>query len=143
MYTIASWVAFLACAFCKLVGSKVDGVMRYLGYLLPVKTEVGAGAGQEFQMGRSDGRLLTEKEQRAQARAAAYNRARGYEPPPGNRFKGHSPLIRELYWVDPRRLWVIPFSHAFSLGVFKDFLAKLFAKESRKPREVRLKTHLT
>jgi hypothetical protein len=108
------------------------GVVRYKGYAAAVETTVGAGTGQEFQMGAANSnRLLAEVEQRAQAAAAAYNRARGYEPPPGNRFKGYSPLLRDLYWVHFGRLWVVPFCHAFFLGVFKNLMSLICAKECR------------
>jgi hypothetical protein len=136
MYTIASWIAYLACPFCKLVGTLTSGVVRYLGYASPVTTTQGVGKGQEFMMGRGDGRLLSAKEAKAQAIAAEYHRARGFEPPPGNRFKGHSPLLRRLYYVHPQRLWVLPYCHAFFLGVFKDFMKLLCAKKTNKRSQV-------
>ncbi|KAF6249803.1 hypothetical protein COO60DRAFT_1706343 [Scenedesmus sp. NREL 46B-D3] len=57
------------------------------------------------------------------------------EPPPGNRFKGFSPLLRDLYWVRPTSLFVVPFSHAFFLGVFKRLISLMFAKESKQQDE--------
>jgi len=131
MYTIASFTAYLACAFCKLMGTKVGHVVRYLGYAAPVTTTAGVGLGKEYQMGVQDGRVLSEAEMRAQAATAEYYRACRLEPPPGNRFKGYSPLISDLYWVDPRRLWIVPFCHAFYLGVFKDLMKLMFAKKTR------------
>lgn len=131
MYTIASWIAYFACPFCKLVGTLVNKVVRYLGYAEPVATTQGVGRGKSYQMGRPDGRLLTNREVTAQAVAAEYYRARGLEPPPGNRFKGNSPLLRGLYYVDPVRLWVIPFCHAFYLGVFKNFMQVVTGKKGK------------
>jgi hypothetical protein len=131
MYTLSSWTAYLACAFCKLTGTMKNKVVRYLGYAEPVPTTQGVGRGKSYQMGQPDGRLMTEREVKAQAIAAEYYRARGFEPPPGNRFKGFSPLLRRLYYVNPVRLWVIPFCHAFYLGVFKDFLKLATAKKSK------------
>lgn len=72
---------------------------------------------------------------RAQAAAAAFNRARGFEPPPGNRFKGFSPLLRDLYWVLPSTLFVVPFSHSFFLGIFKNLINSMFAKKSKQQDE--------
>ena len=89
--------------------------------------------GTQFQSGQEDGKwMLSAEELRAQAVAAEYNRARGYDAPPGNRFKGFSPLLRGLYWVKPGRLWVIPLDHAFFLGAFKDLMNLVFSKEPRK-----------
>lgn len=135
MYTICSFTAYLSCGFCKLMGTMKGKTVRYLGYAEPVKTTQGVGAGQEYQMGDTPGargRIMTSQEIKAQAVAAEYFKARGFEPPPGNRFKGHSPLMRLLYWVEPKRLWVVPFCHAFYLGVVKDFLQLVFSKKTRK-----------
>ena len=44
--------------------------------------------------------------------------------------KGHTPLVRCLHYVDFNRIWIVPFCHAFYLGVFKDFLNAVFAKKS-------------
>lgn len=131
MYTLASWTAYLACAFCKLTGTMKNKVVRFLGYAEPTPTMQGVGRGNSYQMGHADGRLMTEREVKAQAIAAEYYRARGFEPPPGNRFKGFSPLLRRLYYVNPLRLWVVPFCHAFYLGVFKDFMKLMTAKKSK------------
>lgn len=130
MYSLGSWTAYFVCAFCKLVGTKAGKVVRYLGFAAPVLTTAGVGAGESIQMG-AQGRLLTEAEMRAQAIAAEYHKARGLEPHPGNRFKGYSPLVRSLYWVDIRTLWVIPFCHAFFLGVFKDYVKLACAKKAQ------------
>lgn len=135
-YTQGSFLAYFGCAFCKLMGTMCGRVVRYLGYCRPVLTTAGAGQGNSFQMGRSDGRLLKRVEQRAQALAAALNKARGFKPPPGNRFKGLSLILRDLYWVHPTRLWVVPFCHAFYLGVFKGWLNRVFEKEERKGAQV-------
>jgi hypothetical protein len=43
--------------------------------------------------------------------------------------KGLSPLLK-LHYVDFNRLWVVPFCHAFYLGVFKDSLDAIFAKRA-------------
>jgi hypothetical protein len=131
MFSIKCFVAYYACAFCKLVGTLVSGTVRFCGYNEPVPTPAGAGQGCSFQMGEADGRLLTDLEIRAQAAAAAFNRARGFEPPPGNRFKGFSPLLRDLYWVRPSTLFVVPFSHAFYLGVFKQLTSYMFATKPK------------
>ncbi|WIA42402.1 hypothetical protein OEZ86_008403 [Tetradesmus obliquus] len=104
--------------------------VRFCGYIKPVLTPAGAGQGRSYQMGAQNGRLLSHLEQRAQATAAAFNRARGFEPPHGNRFKGFSPLLR-LYWVRVSSLFVVPFSHAFHLGIFKGLISSMFAKESK------------
>ncbi|WIA36729.1 hypothetical protein OEZ86_008001 [Tetradesmus obliquus] len=129
-YSIKSFTAYFSCAFCKLVGTMCDGTVRFCGYIKPVLTPAGAGQGRSYQMGAQDGRLLSDLEQRAQATAAAFNRARGFEPPHGNRFKGFSPLLR-LYWVRVSSLFVVPFSHAFHLGIFKGLISSMFAKESK------------
>jgi hypothetical protein len=131
MYTIKCFIAYLACPFCKLYGTLKNGIVRFCGFNEPVLTPVGAGQGSSFQMGAQDGRLLTDIEMRAQAAAAAFNRARGFEPPPGNRFKGFSPLLCNLYWVLPSTLFVVPFSHSFFLGVFKQLISSMFAKKSK------------
>lgn len=128
MYTIGSWIAYLTCPFCKLTGTMVNKVVRYLGYAKPVPTTQGVGKGKSYQMGKPDGRLMTAKEMKVQAIAAEYYKVRGFEPPPGNRFKGHSPFLRRLYYVDAVRLWIIPFCHAFQLGVVKNFLSNMMAK---------------
>jgi hypothetical protein len=130
MYTIKCFVAYFACPFCKLVGTMIGSTVRFCGYCQPVFTHAGVGQGKSYQMGAQDGRLLSDLEQRAQAAAAAFNRARGFEPPPGNRFKGSSPLL-QLYWVRISSLFVVPFSHSFHLGVFKNLISRMFAKESR------------
>jgi hypothetical protein len=44
--------------------------------------------------------------------------------------KGHTPLVRSLHYVDFNRIWIVPFCHAFYLGIFKDFLNAVFAKKS-------------
>jgi hypothetical protein len=135
MYTIKCFIAYLACPFCKLYGTLKNGTVRFFGYTEPVPTPVGAGQGSSFQMGvqlqGEPARLLTDIEMRAQAAAAAFNRARGFEPPPGNRFKGFSPLLRDLYWVLPSTLFVVPFSHSFFLGIFKNLISSMFAKKSK------------
>lgn len=142
MYSLGSFTAYLACAYCKLTGTMVGRVVRYLGYAKSVATTMGVGAGKNYQMGGSAQaperreRLMTESEIKAQAVAAEFYRARGFEPPPGNRLKGYSPVLRNLYWVEPRRLFVVPFCHAFHLGVFKDFMQCVFAKKTRKARPV-------
>jgi hypothetical protein len=74
---------------------------------------------------------MSDAEMKAQAAAAEYYKARKLEPPPGNRYKGFSPLVRDLYWVDPRRLFIVPFCHAFYLGMFKDLMKMMFAKKQR------------
>lgn len=129
-YSIKCFVAYYACAFCKLVGTMISGTVRFCGFNQPVFTPAGVGQGKSYQMGAPDGRLLSDAEQRAQAAAAAFNRARGFEPLAGNRFKGFSPLLL-LYWVQPSRLFVVPFSHAFHLGIFKNLISWMFAKESK------------
>ncbi|KAF6249641.1 hypothetical protein COO60DRAFT_1686595 [Scenedesmus sp. NREL 46B-D3] len=130
-FSIGSFLAYFACPFCKLAGTLRGKTVRFLGYCLPVLTPAGVGKGKWFQMGASDGRLLQPPEQIAQAIAAAFNRARGFQPPPGNRYKGYSLLLRDLYWVHPSRLFVVPFCHAFHLGIFKDLMHLLFGKEAR------------
>lgn len=134
MYTLGSFTAYLACAFCKLMGTKVGSVIRYLGYASPVLTTVGVGVGTEHHMAVEAGRerLLSVEEMKAQAAAAEYYKACRLEPPPGNRFKGYSPLVRDLYWVDARWLWIVPFCHAFYLGVLKDYVRLLFDKKESK-----------
>lgn len=44
--------------------------------------------------------------------------------------KGNTPLVRSLHYVDFNRIWIVPFCHAFYLGVLKDFLNAIFAKKS-------------
>ena len=44
--------------------------------------------------------------------------------------KGYTPLVRSLHYVDFNRIWIVPFCHAFYLGLFKDFLNTVFAKKS-------------
>lgn len=136
MYTIASWTAYLTCPFCKLMGCMKNRVVRYTGYAQPAPTTQGLGSGTAYQMGKADGRLMTDSEMKAQAIAAEYYRARGFEPPPGNRFKGYSPLLRRLYYVSPQRLWVVPYCHAMYLGVFKDFMKIVCAKKTTQRDEV-------
>ena len=53
----------------------------------------------------------------------------GLETPSHIPIKGLSPLLK-LHYVDFNRLWVVPFCHAFYLGVFKDFLDAIFAKRA-------------
>lgn len=130
-YALLSWTAYLTCPFCKLMGTMKNKVVRYLGYAEPVPTTQGVGKGKSFQMGRADGRLLSDRETKAQAVAAEYYRARGFEPPPGNRYKGYSPLVRGLWYVNAARLFVVPFCHAFYLGVLRNFLNIVFSKKPK------------
>jgi hypothetical protein len=51
----------------------------------------------------------------------------GHVPPTQLRFKGFSPLLR-LHYVDAVALWIIPFCHAFHLGVLKDFITWILPK---------------
>lgn len=131
MYTLASWTAYLACPFCMLAGTKVDDVVRYLGFAAAVAVTRGMGAGKQLSMELSaaDNRLVPENLQRVRAAVAEQYRTRGVQPPDNSPFKGFSPLLDpELYWVHANRLWIVPFCHAFFLGVFKDFLDAVFAK---------------
>jgi hypothetical protein len=130
MYTVASWTAYLVCPFCIMVGTKVDDVVRYLGYAHAVAITKGYGAGKTCSMtGDGDDRYVDEFVNRVRAHVAEQYRAAGVQPPDNSPFKGLSPFLSEdLYWVDANRLWIVPFCHAFFLGVFKDFLEAIFAK---------------
>ncbi|WIA19765.1 hypothetical protein OEZ85_005679 [Tetradesmus obliquus] len=130
MYTVASWTAYLVCPFCIMVGTMVDDVVRYLGYAHAVAITKGYGAGKTCSMtGGGDDRYVDEFVNRVRAHAAEQYRAAGVQPPDNSPFKGLSPFLSEdLYWVDANRLWIVPFCHAFFLGVFKDFLEAIFAK---------------
>lgn len=50
--------------------------------------------------------------------------------------KGYSPLLRSLHYVHFNRVWIVPFCHAFFLGVFKDHLDAIFAKKASADGEV-------
>jgi hypothetical protein len=54
MYTVASWTSYFTCAFCSLIGSSVDAVVRFLGYAQPVQVDRGPDAGEQYQMGVQD-----------------------------------------------------------------------------------------
>lgn len=42
-YTVASFTAYIACVYCKLVGTRVCGTTRYLGYREPARADKGLG----------------------------------------------------------------------------------------------------
>lgn len=130
MYTVASWTAYLVCPFCIMVGTKVDDVVRYLGYAHAVAITKGYGAGKTCSItAGGDDRYVDEFVNRVRAHVAEQYRVAGVQPPDNSPFKGLSPFLSEdLYWVDANRLWIVPFCHAFFLGVFKDFLEAIFAK---------------
>ena len=130
MYTVASWVAYLVCPFCIMAGTKVDDVVRYLRYARAVAIDRGCGAGKTCSMDDGgDERYVSEFVNRMRAHVAEVYRAAGVQPPDNSPFKGLSPLLSDdLYWVDANRLWIVPFCHAFFLGVFKDFMEAIFAK---------------
>jgi hypothetical protein len=132
MYTVASWTAYLVCPFCIMVGTKVDDVVRYLGYAraVAINKGYGAGPGKTCSMtGDGDERNVPEFVNRVRALVAEQYLAAGVQPPDNSPFKGLSPFFSDdLYWVDANRLWVVLFCHAFFLGVFKDFMEAIVAK---------------
>ena len=68
MYAVASWTAYFACAFCKLMGTMCDTVVRYLGYSKPAEVTKGHHNGCSFQMGVNDSsRMITHEQQMARA----------------------------------------------------------------------------
>jgi hypothetical protein len=113
-----------------MAGTKVDDVVRYLGYARAVAIDKGLGAGKTCSMdGDANERYVGEAMNRVRALVAEQYRAAGLQPPENLCFKGLSPLLSpDLYWVDANRLWIVPFCHAFFLGVFKDFMEAIFAK---------------
>jgi hypothetical protein len=52
--------------------------------------------------------------------------------------KGYSPLLSSLHYVHFNRVWIVPFCHAFFLGVFKDLLDAIFAKKAAADGDVSL-----
>uniref|UniRef100_A0A383VYW7 Uncharacterized protein n=1 Tax=Tetradesmus obliquus TaxID=3088 RepID=A0A383VYW7_TETOB len=106
MYTVASWVAYLVCPFCIMAGTKVDDVVRYLGYARAVAIDRGCGAGKTCSMDDGgDERYVSEFVNRVRAHVAEVYRAAGVQPPDNSPFKGLSPLLSDdLYWVDANRL---------------------------------------
>lgn len=50
--------------------------------------------------------------------------------------KGYRALLRSLHYVDFNCVWIVPFCHAFFLGIFKDFLDAIFAKKAAGTAEV-------
>lgn len=128
MYTLASRSAYLACPFCLLSGSMVDGVVRYLGVAAAVQVVRGLGLGKSYSMAVNDSaRLVSSDSERVRALVAEQFRVHGVQPPDDTPFKGYTPFF-DLYWVDANRLWLVPFYHAFFLGIYKDFLDQVFAK---------------
>jgi hypothetical protein len=113
-----------------MAGTKVDDLVRYLGYARAVAIDKGMGAGKTCSMlGDGNERYVPEHMNRVRALIAEQYRSAGLQPPEHSCFKGLSPLLSpDLYWVDANRLWVVPFCHAFFLGVFKDFMEAIFAK---------------
>lgn len=106
----------------------VDNVVRFLGFAAAVAVVRGLGAGNSYSMAVNDtARYISARLQHVRALVAEQYRLQGVQPPGNTPFKGYSPLFH-LYWVDPNRLWVVPFCHAFYLGIYKDFLDHVFAK---------------
>ena len=59
----------------------------------------------------------------------------GVETSSDQPIKGFSPLLK-LHYVHSNRLWIVPFCHAFYLGVFKDCLNAIFAKKAPEGAQV-------
>jgi len=131
MYAVASWTAYFACAFCKLMGTMCDTVVRYLGYSKPAEVTKGHHNGCSFQMGVNDSsRMITHEGQVSRAAVERVTYEAGVAHDGLSAIKGYTPLVRCLHYVDFNRIWIVPFCHAFYLGVFKDFLNAVFAKKS-------------
>jgi hypothetical protein len=54
MYTVASWTSYFTCPFCKLIGTSVEGVVRFLGYSEPVHVDRGPHKDNRYSMGAAD-----------------------------------------------------------------------------------------
>lgn len=54
MYTVASFISYFSCPFCRMIGTSVDSVVRFLGYHEPVRVDRGADEGKEYKMGVED-----------------------------------------------------------------------------------------
>jgi len=131
MYAVASWTAFFACPFCKLMGTMCDNVVRYMGYAKPAVVTKGHYDGSSFQMGVNDSsRMLSHQQQVARAAVYRVTYEAGVAHDGLSAIKGNTPLVRSLHYVDFNRIWIVPFCHAFYLGVLKDFLNAIFAKKS-------------
>ncbi len=133
--SVPSFLAYLACAFCGIVGSYVSGVVRFICYGEAVVADRGTHEGERIRMGHNDAdRQYGDDDIRALAVAAATASAEGNAKPQKTwRFKGLSPLL-SLGYVDAKRLWIVPFCHAFYLGVLKDFLQLILAKQPKRKK---------
>jgi hypothetical protein len=130
MNTVKSFTAFMACCFCWRCGTRVEGVVRYLGYAAAVVATLGMKKDASFQMGVDDDSWGVTSEHHM-ARAEVVDKAR--EDPTVSKAKlnsytkrfgshGVSVLVKELDYVDYNNLWIVPFGHAFLYGVVKNFV---------------------
>ena len=137
LYTICSFIAYLACAYCRLTATRKGGVNRYLGYTEPVTSCAGPGAGQAFDMTEAGaaGRRYNEATVDALIDAAEGLRERGLSAADQLGFHGKSPLLTRLSYIDASMFAVVPFAHAFCQGVAKDFFKAIFAPFSKTKKQ--------
>jgi hypothetical protein len=134
LYTVAGFVGYVACAFCKIRGVRKGpgerGTMRYTGYAEPVLCTSG-GVEQQFQLGHNDEqRLHSSSDLKHLAATAELARQAGVDAS-ATGFTGQSPLLSYLPWLDVRTASVVPFMHAYCQGVVKGFLKALFVSPKK------------
>jgi hypothetical protein len=150
MYAVAAFVAYYSCPFCRLPGTVCNTVMRFLGYAAAVTLVIPQHQDHQQQQQQQPApsatmkpeddavRMHSSMRQHLIAAAVAVTnlaREKGLLPaesgPPTSAHRGYSPLLRLLLYTDYNTLWVLPFCHAFYLGVLKDFFKAVTTTEAR------------
>lgn len=124
--------ARLACLWCALKGDNSDGTMRYKGYAQPALTARGCRS----KVG-DRGLPYTDEEQRS--RDALVDADPEKYKPEFFGTRGTSVFVKELSYVSPNSLWLLPVAHALISGVLPRFwglVLATFKKEETPPAYV-------
>ena len=137
LYMIGSFIAYLACAYCRLTATRKGGVNRYLGYTEPVTSCAGPGEGRAFDMSEEGAaeRRYNAATVDALIDAAEDLRQQGLGAADHLGFHGKSPLLTRLPYIDASTFAVVPFAHAFCQGIAKDFFKAIFAPFSKTKKQ--------
>lgn len=130
MLSVACFVAYLACCYCRMTGVSRHGVIRFLGYTAAVNACAGPGTGQQFRMGDDaddKARCYSSRAMLELISLSEEQKEQGKDASGDTGFNGRSPLFKHLEYIDPKTFHVVPFVHAFILGVVKDFLKAILA----------------
>ncbi len=130
---VGSPMAYLPCQWCWLTQTREDAagsVLRFRGYSRNVVCVCGKRSGVELNMEApyDPTRVLSANEQHERARAAESSLESEDHLGQALGVYGYCSLLRDLPYLDYNNVYILPFAHAFLLGVLKDFVFLLLGK---------------